>query len=215
MFLYFIRHGESEGNKLGIIQGTKDFSLSELGQRQAELVARYFEKQQLDYIYSSDLTRAYETATAIAQRKELTAHKWEKLREINLGPLEGKTRQEIYSQFPEVKEHSILTSGVEGTETIEEITARCQYLLEQMKRAHEGKHVALVAHGGLISIALMYILLGEQWHVHHRPFQIENTSITLVEFKSDRKPLIHYINRTTHLEFETIQQDHSLLDKEA
>ncbi|WP_216830789.1 histidine phosphatase family protein [Alkalihalobacterium elongatum] len=215
MYLYFIRHGESEGNKLGIIQGTKDFSLSGLGQKQAEQLARYLENQQLDYIYSSDLTRAYETASAVANRKQLTAHKWDQLREINLGPLEGKTRQEIYAEYPEVKEHSILTSGVTGTETIADITARCHYIIDQMKLAHEGKHVALVAHGGLISIALMYILLGEDWHLHHRPFQIENTSISLIEFKSDRQPLIHYINKTIHLELDILKGNDSLHNKEA
>ncbi|WP_078429205.1 histidine phosphatase family protein [Alkalihalobacterium alkalinitrilicum] len=215
MYLYFIRHGESEGNKLGIIQGWQDFSLSVTGMMQAEQLAKYLENKPLDFIYTSDLTRAYETASAVAERKHLTAHKWEKLREINLGPLEGKTRQDIEAQYPEIKERSLLTSGVVGTESVSEITSRCKYLLDQMKHAHDGKHVALVAHGGLISIMLMYILLGDEWHLHHRPFQIDNTSITLVEFKSDRKPSIHYINKTIHLELEELQQNASLLNKEA
>ncbi|OLO25597.1 histidine phosphatase family protein [Alkalihalophilus pseudofirmus] len=215
MYLYFIRHGESEGNKLGIIQGWQDFSLSGVGKKQAEQLAHFLESKPLDFIYCSDLTRAYETASVVAERQQLTAHKWEKLREINLGPLEGKTRKEIDDQYPEVKEHSLLTSGVVGTESVSEITSRCKYLLDQMSHAHDGKHVALVAHGGLISIMLMYILLGDEWHLYHRPFQIDNTSITLVEFKSDRKPSIHYINRTTHLELEELQQNDSLLNKEA
>ncbi|WP_209124189.1 histidine phosphatase family protein [Alkalihalobacillus sp. BA299] len=214
MKLYFIRHGESEGNKLGIIQGWKDFSLSNEGKQQARYLSDYFQHKQLDYIYSSDLIRAYETANEIAKVKNITPHKWDKLREINLGPLEGKTREDIYTQYPQAKERTLLTSGIMGTETVEEITARCHYILEQMRTAHEGKHVALVAHGGLISIALMFILFGDDWHLHHRPFQIDNTSVTFIEWKNDRKPIIHYINKTTHLELQD-QELTAFYNKEA
>jgi uncharacterized phosphatase len=125
--LYLIRHGESTGNLAGKIQGWKNYPLSDLGRRQAELVADYFKGIQLDYIYSSDLIRASDTARIIAKQKKQSVNEWEKVREVHLGPLQGLSRSEIYERFPETVENSILTSNVEGTETVEQLTARCQY----------------------------------------------------------------------------------------
>ncbi|WP_088103186.1 histidine phosphatase family protein [Halalkalibacter urbisdiaboli] len=204
MNLYLIRHGESMGNKLGKIQGCSEFPLSEAGTLQIEKLGLYFQNVQLDFIYSSDLSRAYDSACAIAKRKNMTVHKWEKVREVNLGPFQGKTREEIFSSYPEVKEKSILTSGVKGTESTEQLTARCKSIVEQLMLAHRRHHVAIVSHGGLISIFLMYLMFGERWEELHRPFQIGNTSITHIEWpSSSNKPLIHYVNRNNHLDMTT------------
>lgn len=200
MNLYLIRHGESQGNLEGKIQGWMDFPLSDLGKKQIHSVATYSKDIHLDYLYSSDLKRAYDTAQAIGHAKNLTVHTWDKIREVQLGPLQGLTRAEIYERYPVTKEKSILTSGVEGTETVERLTARCQHVIEQLLHAHKKDHVAIVSHGGFISILLMYILTGEQWSTFHRPFQIGNTSFTHIEWTEGNKPLIHYMNRTQHLE---------------
>ncbi|WP_332691506.1 histidine phosphatase family protein [Halalkalibacter lacteus] len=208
MNLYLIRHGESLGNLTGKIQGCMDYPLSELGKQQVRSVAHYLKDVQLNYIYSSDLTRAYETARIIGKSKNLTVHKWDKIREVNLGPMQGLSRAEIYETYPMTIERSILTSGIKGTETTDQLTKRCQYVISQLQLAHEADHVAIVSHGGFISILLMYLLTGNQWHVFHRPFQISNTSITHIEWsKKRKKPLIHYTNRTEHLE--------SLIDDQA
>ncbi|WP_368505649.1 histidine phosphatase family protein [Alkalihalophilus sp. As8PL] len=204
MNLYLIRHGESEGNRLGKIQGWHDFPLSDLGKRQALQLGNFFKHIHLDHIYSSDLTRAYDTALAIGSYKDQTVHKWEKVREVNLGPLQGLTRKEIYEQFPQAKEKSILTSGLEGTESVEELTKRCAYIVDQLKRAHYKDDVAIVSHGGFISIFLMYLMLGENWGEVHRPFQIGNTSVTHIEWTKSWKPLFHYVNRDHHLTTEAI-----------
>lgn len=199
LHIYLIRHGESEGNKLNKIQGWQDFPLSPAGEKQAKLLGEHFKRIKLDHIYSSDLIRAYETAAAIGNVKNLSVTKWEALREIKLGPFEGKTKEEIYTEFPEAKEKTLLTSGVIGTEPVDEITKRCQKILETMQERHENESVAIVTHGGMISILLMYIVLGEDWHRYHRPFRVDNTGISLIEWKKGRKPLIHYTNHLHHL----------------
>jgi len=199
--VYFIRHGESEGNRQGIIQGWKDFPLSGLGKKQAQLVGQAVSALQFDRIYSSDLSRAYETALAIGEHQKAEIIKWDKIREITLGPLEGKPKKEILETYPEVQERGLLTSGVAGTETVEAITKRCQEIEKELFAKHqEGESVLLVCHGGLISIFLMYVLLGESWHQYHRPFVIGNTSVTMVEWKKGQQPMIHFINQTTHLQ---------------
>ncbi|MCD8503067.1 MAG: histidine phosphatase family protein [Bacillaceae bacterium] len=202
MKLYLIRHGQSTANHQGIIQGCKDFPLSELGNIQAGLVGEFLANQKFDAIYSSDLTRAYDTAFEVSKHQNLPIEKWEKLREVNLGPLEGKTKREMEQEFPQVKDaSSILTTGLEGTETIDQITERCQDVLQHLFQMHKhlSHDVALVSHGGFISIFLMYLMFGEQWNEAHRPFVVGNTGVTKVEFTREDKPVFHYINRDTHL----------------
>lgn len=189
------------GNLTGKIQGCKNFPLSKLGMEQRLLLADYFNDIPVNYIYSSDLERAFETASAIGEKKKLTVHAWDKIREVNLGPFQGLTREEIYENFPITIERSIITSGVEGTETISELTERCKHVLTQLQLAHDNDDVVLVSHGGFISVLLMYILTGEEWSKFHRPFKITNTSITQIEWKKgSTKPTIHYMNKTDHLE---------------
>lgn len=200
LILYLVRHGESEGNKKGVIQGHQNFALTQDGEKQAQLVGEFFSTKLVDVIYSSDLDRAFVTAESIGEHHPLDIIKWEQIREIGLGPLEGKKRQEIYLQYPEIKDiQSILTTGIEGTETITEITERCFTVLEQLLAAHKGKNVVLVSHGGFISIFLMYLNHLENWHKFHRPFVISNTGVTKIEFKDSKKPIFHYINRNNHL----------------
>ncbi len=199
MKLYLIRHGESMGNRLGRIQGWQDFPLSPTGKKQAEIVARFLADESFDAIYSSDLTRAYETALAINEYQNKSVTRWELLKEIGLGPLEGKTKEEIYKLYPEVKERSLLTSGVDGTETVETISSRCETVIEKLYTSHQNEKVALVSHGGFISIFMMYLMLQKDWAKHHRPFLFDNTGITYIEWKEKNKPMVHFTNQTTHL----------------
>ncbi|GEL07997.1 histidine phosphatase family protein [Salisediminibacterium halotolerans] len=198
--IYFVRHGQSEANKQGIIQGHAEFPLSDLGEKQAELVGNKLADLPLDAVYTSDLQRAFFTAKQIAKHHELAPAAVSYLREVGLGPLEGKTREQMRAEFPDMKNESLLTSGIKGTEQIEEITERCRIATESLKNS-PGKSIAAVSHGGLISILLMYMIAGEDWHLLKRPFVIGNTGITKVEV-SENGPKIHYMNQTAHLELE-------------
>ncbi|UCZ54069.1 histidine phosphatase family protein [Bacillus shivajii] len=200
MKLYLIRHGQSEANKKGIIQGHANFPLTTLGKKQAVFVGHFFSDVHLDAIYSSDLDRAYETAKGIEYHHPLSIRSWDQLREVGLGPLEGKSRDQVKEEFPQISTHSLLLSGVEGSETQEEITKRCRYVLDQLYAAHQNNTVALVSHGGFLSILLMYMIAGESWHKLTRPFIIGNTGISHIEYDENEQVKFHYINRTSHLE---------------
>lgn len=199
--IYFVRHGQSEANKQGIIQGHAEFPLSELGKTQATLAGEWFNGIKLNRMITSDLQRASETAEAISQRQQDGAPKPQMsplAREVGLGPLEGKTREEMGRQFPELKPDQLLTSGISGTETVEAITRRCQ-LLEQTLTEGDFEQTAVVSHGGFISIYLMYLIAGGDWHRWKRPFVIGNTGITKITY-SDGQAKIHYTNKQAHLE---------------
>ncbi|WP_026690908.1 histidine phosphatase family protein [Alteribacter aurantiacus] len=200
MILYLVRHGQSEANLKGIIQGHAEFPLSDLGKEQAKLVGEAFQEEHLDAIFTSDLGRARKTADAIAKHHPLDVHTWDKVREVGLGPLEGKTRDEMKAAFPGLETKSLLTSGIEGSETVEDITARCEYVVEQLRAGYDNKKVAVVSHGGLISIFLMYLIAGPKWQELTRPFMIGNTGITKIEWRSGEQVKFHYVNKTDHLE---------------
>lgn len=208
MKLYLIRHGESEGNKQGKIQGSMDFPLSELGHIQAEAVAEFCQTLPIDDVYTSDLTRALHTAETIANPSNHRLTKTDLLREVHLGVLQGKTREDIFEQYPHLKGKPLVGSDAEGAETIEALSRRCEQLLHMLKEQHQqGETVLLVSHGGFISTLLTYLIAGANWGDVNRPFVIGNTSVTLVEWdvESDRF-YIEYTNRTAHLE--TIKADH-------
>lgn len=198
--IYFVRHGQSEANKQGIIQGHAEFPLSALGKKQAELVGNKLAELELDAVYTSDLSRAFITAEQIASHHQLTPAAVSYLREVGLGPLEGKTREQMRAEFPDMSSENLLTSGIKGTEQIEEISERCRIATENLRNSPE-KTIAAVSHGGLISILLMYMIAGEDWHLFQRPFVIGNTGITKVEL-DENQTKIHYMNQMSHLELE-------------
>ncbi|MBP3952385.1 histidine phosphatase family protein [Bacillus suaedae] len=203
MNLYLIRHGESEGNLLGRIQGHANYVLTAQGRKQAEFLGSYLKDLEIDYLYSSDLLRAFATAEIASSSLDIAPVPWEKIREVNLGPLQNKTKAQIYQTYPQVLETSILTSGIEGTESINALSLRCNDVVTELRNKHMNENVALVSHGGFISVFLMYLFLGDDWSKYDRPFQINNTSVSRVEWKEHRQsPLIHYTNQTIHLENE-------------
>lgn len=89
---YFLRHGETEMNRLGLIAGATDVPLSETGWRQARAAAGQLEGHGIQAIYSSPLQRARDTARCVAERLGLGIAVLDGLAERNWGELEGRPR---------------------------------------------------------------------------------------------------------------------------
>lgn len=197
--VYFIRHGQSEANSQGIIQGHAEFPLSDLGRKQASLVGKWMANIHLDEIFSSDLQRAMLTAEEIGKHQSVSVKSFEMVREVGLGPLEGKTRKQMYEEFPDLQSDALLTSGIKGTETIAAVTNRCSHVVNKLKNDYNNESVAIISHGGFISIMLMYLIAGDQWPMLKRPFVIGNTGVTKVELGHDDSVKLHFTNRMDHL----------------
>ncbi len=90
---YFIRHGQTEHNVLGLIQGHSDSELTEEGRQQAHKLQAVFKKVKLAAIYSSDLKRAKKTAEIIAKPHKLKIIYTHALKERSYGSFEGKPRE--------------------------------------------------------------------------------------------------------------------------
>lgn len=80
MLFYLVRHGQTDWNRAGKIQGTTDIPLNETGRKQAEQLATvlkersgYPAKTRIDAVYASPLARAFQTAEILAKEEKLPA----------------------------------------------------------------------------------------------------------------------------------------------
>ena len=195
-----IRHGETEWNTLGKFQGCTDIALSEVGIKQAEILNDRL-KGDFDYIYSSPLSRAFETANilAIGTNKEVTVAT--EIREINFGEWEGLTVHEIAEKYPEVfkawrtdKTESYICGG---DLSINNAANRAKKCILDIVKEHKGKKIAIVAHGGIIKAGLIGIF-GWDMTMYHK-MALGNTCINTLTFNDDLKPVLVALNDTNHL----------------
>ena len=99
--IYVIRHGETDWNKNQRFQGQTDVKLNETGREQALALRPVINSLQIESVYSSPLSRAFETAQLATQDLKLSIHQDDRLREVNIGEAEGLTHAEINEKFGE------------------------------------------------------------------------------------------------------------------
>ena len=164
MIITLVRHGESEANKLRIIQGHKDYPLSDLGREQARNLAEYFSENNyvFDKVYSSDLIRAKETAETLSSKLGITEINFDsRLREFNLGIYQGRHNDDMTSE-----DNAFLQScwadhskRVPEGETVEEMKNRIKEAFYEIVEQNEGaKRILIVGHGGSLYHILHYTL---------------------------------------------------------
>ncbi|MDO5478242.1 MAG: histidine phosphatase family protein, partial [Clostridia bacterium] len=123
-----VRHGESMANKTKSYAGQIDIPLSEEGFLQAEAVSRYIEENfKVDAVYSSDLSRAYNTIKPFADKCKLAIEKRMELREVNVGLWHRMCFDEVEKEYPDLiikrKENPDLFRYPEG-ESYREVAKR-------------------------------------------------------------------------------------------
>ena len=180
LHLILVRHGESKWNEQRRYQGQANVPLSGLGKRQAELVAERLAGQKIDAVYASDLIRAWETASAIAEKSGLNVLPEPRLRELKFGVLEGLTFEEAQAQYPQMIAAWLedFNQPPEGAETIDLFNARIVSLLDDLEAKHDEQVVLLVGHGGSLS-EILRVALGlsreKRWYL-----EMENASLSEV-----------------------------------
>jgi uncharacterized phosphatase len=196
-----IRHAESAGNAAGIIQGHADFPLSERGRMQAELLARRLGAAQgIDALYSSPLSRAYDTARAIAVRTGHAIRALESLREYDFGQVNGMPLREALDRFGATPDPSGGTATFPvypGEEGREEFRCRVCDTLLGLEAEHGDATVTVVTHGGPITVFCLAML--EQPYRPRPPFNVYNASITSIDVRNGRGT-IYGLNDTCHLD---------------
>ena len=99
--IYVVRHGETEWNLIGKQQGHMDSPLTDRGIQQANALANGLVNRGIEFIYSSDLGRAFKTAKLISARLELPVQTDKRLRERHLGSLQGLAKKDFRFQHKE------------------------------------------------------------------------------------------------------------------
>lgn len=174
--LYFVRHGESEANAAGRFAGRTDSPLTELGRRQADIVAGALSGVSFDRVVSSDLSRARDTAAAIARRQGLTIETFPGLREVDMGGAAGRKFEDA-RQHPGYSPDGFLRWP--GGESLDEALARSTAVLDRIVAESPGDTICVVGHGGITRILVSHFL-GLLPKLYRHATGSANTNITVV-----------------------------------
>lgn len=192
--LYLIRHGETDWNRLRRVQGSIDIPLNRLGQLQADRLIHWFRDIHLDAIYSSDLMRAYDTASALAKHYDLPVTTFPELRERSYGLIEGKhidqfslTHSDERNDWLELEQYDI--------EPLQAVKQRAYNKISHIIEQVEGKSVAIVSHGGTIKAFLAMI---SQGLTGSGKIKIKNTAVTEISYEKGNFQVVT-LNDTSHL----------------
>lgn len=150
-----VRHGETAWNVDTRIQGQLDIGLNDTGLWQAGRVGRALEEEPIAAIYASDLSRAWQTAQAIAEPRGMAVDAEPGLRERAFGLFEGRTFADIDASLPDqarlwrTRDPEFAPEGGESLLTFRD---RIQTTAFRLAARHPGELVVLVAHGGVMDV---------------------------------------------------------------
>lgn len=153
MKLLLTRHGQTDWNVQGRIQGQSDIELNQTGIEQAKATGEKLKEQNIDIIISSPLKRATKTAQLIAGTRDIPIIYDKRIVERCFGEFEGKTREEF--DFEEIWNYK-LNKQYEQAESVGEIFDRVYQFLDALKEEYQDKTVLLVTHGGIIVPVRVY-----------------------------------------------------------
>lgn len=177
--IFVVRHGQTEFNIKKIIGGTLEPNpLSATGKAQAIKLGKRFNDIKLDIVYSSDLSRAQETAKIIADMKNLPVNVSKLLRERYWGSLQGKTFEEAQKEYKaafleESKvegEEALNFKYVEDMESLKDTIARFKRFLETIVNKQHGKTILIVSHFDIMIGYLVDLGLGSYQELMNASF---------------------------------------------
>jgi broad specificity phosphatase PhoE len=204
-----VRHGQSTANAGGVWQGQLDYPLSDEGRSQALLAGRALAGERLHGIYSSPLSRAFETARIIAREAGFPGEvvPVEGLMERHGGILQGTTWIEQEERNPELAKKFLSIPEEErwtlvGAETDEEVLERFEEGLSGIRARHApGDTVVIVSHGGIMRAFLRSLFGPEVLPGAERAL---NASITRILWSPNGEaPELAALATTDHLTLES------------
>ena len=201
--IMLVRHGVTEWNAQGRIQGQSDTNLAPDGVHQARLLTAHFPFDVVDAIYSSDLHRAMTTAEVIASRFNLDIIPVKEFREINFGAWEGMDFEVIAKDDPAGFKQFFLQPDMilfKDGETFAEVQNRAMTTLKKIvhdiDNNNESKHIVIVTHGAVIRTIIASILempLRKIWTIKQH-----NTAVNILRV-DDGAFSVELLNSIHHL----------------
>ena len=156
--ILLVRHGQSEGNVLGLFTGQSGYPLSKLGHTQAAKTAEYIQANyQVDAVYSSDLPRAFQTAEHTAKAFGLPVVTSAGLREVHAGDWENLLFADLPERYPDsfpLWRNDFLNAYCVGGETVRQVAERGAEALLHIALDNPGKCIVAASHATTIRGAL-------------------------------------------------------------
>jgi probable phosphoglycerate mutase len=149
--IILIRHGETDWNAEGRIQGHLPVPLNARGMAQAEALGDHLQTVPFDAVYSSDLLRTRQTAEAIVNRSGHEIRMDARLREWDLGMLSGLLRTQAERDHPrtaQIYRDYLVDEPIPGGESIRGRFERVTAAVSDIAAQHPGESVLVVSHGG-------------------------------------------------------------------
>ena len=208
--IYLIRHAEAEGNIYRRAHGHYNGLVTDRGYRQIERLKKRFENVNINAIYSSDLTRACETATALSQPRGLPINKNVMLREVCMGEWEDSSWGDIEYWHKDMNgnfEKDPERWSVNGSEPYKDVKARMISFITETAEHHHGETIAFFSHGFAIR-SLMCLLEGFSSNETSKIPYFDNTAVTILTYENN-KLKVEEKGCTSHL-----KKEHSTLEKQ-
>jgi len=195
-----VRHGETAWNVDARLQGHLDVELNAKGFWQADQVARALADESVDAIYTSDLMRAWHTASAIEKATGAPVIANQGLRERGFGSYEGKTYAELEAQWPDAALRWRKREpdwAPPGGETLLALRQRVSNTVAALAQQHMGGQIVMVAHGGVMDV--LYRLATGQDLQAPRTWHLGNAAINRLLWTAEGLTLVGW-GDVSHLE---------------
>lgn len=193
MKIYLTRHSKTVWNEEKRLQGRKDSPLTIQGQDNALALKKHIQDMTFDYIYSSPILRAYHTAHLIFEKQDIIQD--DRLMEMNFGDYEGclissLKDSKIYYQLWHQPE---LFTKIPNGESYDEVIARAESFLDDLKKHHEDDVIMVVTHG-MFFIVLLATMLGleKKDFIQLNQKVVDGCSLTCVHFDGKQFTLDYY-----------------------
>lgn len=170
-----IRHGETDWNAQGRLQGTLDTSLNHRGIQQAGLAAQGLKDKGIQLVYASPMLRARKTAQIISEAIGAPITFREALREKDFGAMQGLRVDEIDTLYGDVlwEMRSVLDLAPPGGESNRDVIRRLEPVIEEIKEL--GQRVLIVTHGAVTRI--LYKMLANPEEDAFQQFRVGNCEV--------------------------------------
>jgi probable phosphoglycerate mutase len=197
---YFLRHGETAWNAEGRLCGRTDVPLSDVGRRQAQLLARRLKPIMVDALYASPLGRALETAQLIGAAIGREPVVDRRLAELNYGAWEGTTFEEIKPTFPAIYRAWDADPGSlappEGESGVQ-LVERVMPFMTDMAQRHPSGNVVVVCHKTVCRLLACHIM-GVPLADYRRRVTMQNAALNIFETVEGNWHVVA-LNDTSHL----------------
>nr|BCX00679.1 MAG: phosphoglycerate mutase [Bacteroidota bacterium] len=199
---YIVRHGQTEANRLGVLQGRGlDPPLNDTGRKQAERLAERLAEEPIELIASSPLKRAVETARILAARHPgVPLRLYPELAEMHWGIYEGRAidaeLEALLRDLIFAWSEGELHRGLPGGESPLDVQRRLRFVIDELLRS-PARHILIVGHGRMLRI-LLTTLLG--WGLERmEAITHTNGALNVLDYDGERFHAL-LLNCTAHLD---------------